>query len=280
MLATTSFRVWPFNISVTREAGVPTVSDFSLRSRISDLAMSLLNWSRRVARRIEEAVKASYCMELIYRDAILGSLKSGSLVLDAGAGNRCVYASHSLRVIGTDVLITDLRNNRDIESAVVSDLEVDFPFHSYSIDAVTTCYFVEHIHDTERFIRNVARILKPGGKLFMLFPCRYAPFAVINRLIPNRLAIKMLHQFVEGSRGGFPATYNNCWPKRMREILGRNGLRVVQTKLCFYQSHYYASFLPIYLFSLAYDMLLQRLKIESMAASAFIFAEKAAISDD
>jgi hypothetical protein len=95
-------------------------------------------------------------------------------------------------------------------------------------------------------------------------------------MISNRLTVKMLQWFVEGSHGGFPATYNNCWPSRMREILEQNGLEVVGTELCFYQSHYYASFLPLYLCSLAYDMLMKALNSERMAASACIFAEKTA----
>lgn len=253
---------------------MPIVSGFSLRSRILDRVTNLLRWNRRMARRIEGAIHVNFCMESIYREAILNSLEAGSIVVDAGAGERCVYASQGLRVIGADVLISDLKKNKDIESAVVSDLEADLPFRSESVEAITNCYFVEHIHDTERFIQNVARVLKPRGKLFMLFPCRYAPFAFINRMIPNKIVVEMLHRFVEGSHGGFPATYNNCHPKRMREILCRNGFRVVQTEVCYYQSHYYASFLPLYLLSLAYDMILHKLKIETMAASAFIFAEK------
>jgi SAM-dependent methyltransferase len=252
----------------------PVSASSSVRSRLTDCAMSLGSWSRSIARRIEGAVLGSYSIETVYRDAINSSIREGGLVLDAGAGGRCIYAGRSLRVIGSDVLLGNLRSNPDIKFAVVSDLERGFPFRPNSLDAVTACYFVEHIHDSEEFIRNVAGVLRPGGRLFLLFPCRYAPFAVINRMISHRLTVKMLQWFIEDSHGGFPATYNNCWPSRMREILERNGLQVVGTELCFYQSHYYASFLPVYLCSLAYDMLMKTLNIESMAASACIFAKK------
>jgi len=238
--------------------------------------LNVFGWSRNLARRIERAVLGSYSIETTYRDAIRGSIKEGALVLDAGAGERCIYAHRGLRVIGSDMLAGGLKSNPDIRFAVVSDLERDFPFRPDSLDAVTACYFVEHIQDSEKFIRNVANVLRPGGRLFLLFPCRYAPFAIINRMISNRLTVKMLQWFVEGSHGGFPATYNNCWPSRMRGILEQNGLEVVGTELCFYQSHYYASFLPIYVCSLAYDMLMKALNSERMAASACIFAEKTA----
>jgi len=235
---------------------------------------SLFNWSRSVARRIEETVLGSYSIETVYRNTIRRSLEEGALVLDAGAGERCLYANRSLRVIGSDTLFGDLRKNRDIQCAVLADLERDFPFRPNSLDAVTACYFVEHIHDCEQFVRNVASVLRPGGRIFLLFPCRYAPFAIINRLVSNNFTKRMLQHFSESSRGGFPTTYNNCWPSRMCKILAKNDLRVLGTEVCFYQSYYYASFLPIYLCSLAYDMFVKALNIRWMAASACVFAEK------
>jgi SAM-dependent methyltransferase len=240
----------------------------------SPCVSTLFSWSRGIARRIERAVLGNYSIETIYRDGIINSIREGALVLDAGAGKRCIYSSPSLRLIGSDVLLSDLRDNPDVQFAVVANLGGDFPFRPNSLDAVTACYFVEHIHDSEQFIRNVARVLRPGGRLFLLFPCRFAPFAIINRTISNKLVVKMLRWFVEDSHGGFPAAYNNCWPSRMRKILKRNGLQVVGTEVCFYQSHYYASFLPIYLCSLTYDLLMKTFNAESMAASACVVAEK------
>jgi SAM-dependent methyltransferase len=243
-------------------------------SRPKRRAPNPFDWSRSVAERIERAVLGNYSIETVYRDTIRNSLKDGALVLDAGAGERCVYANRSLRVIGSDTLLGDLRNNRDIQCAVLADLEGDFPFRPNSLDAVTACYLAEHIHDCKQFVRNVASVLRPGGKIFLLFPCRYAPFAVINRLVSNKLTKKMLQHFCENSHGGFPTTYNNCLLSRMCEILEKHDLRILGTEVCFYQSHYYASFLPIYLCSLAYDIFMKALNIRRMAASAFVFAEK------
>jgi SAM-dependent methyltransferase len=243
-------------------------------SRASARGMSLFRWSREIAQRLEHAVLGNYSIETIYRNAIISSISEGALVLDAGAGERCIYSGRSLRVIGSDVLLCDLKNNPDVQFVVLANLERDFPFRPGSLDAVTACYFVEHIHDSEQFIQNAAAALRPGGKVFLLFPCRYSPFAVINRMISNSLTVRLLRWFVEDSHGGFPATYNNCWPERMREVLKRCGLQIVGTEVCFYQSHYYASFLPLYLCSLAYDLLMKALNVESMAASACIFAEK------
>jgi SAM-dependent methyltransferase len=236
--------------------------------------INLFRWNRKIARRIEESVLRGYSIEEIYRNTVRESLEPGSLVLDLGAGARCVYATRNLRVIGADILFSDLANNQDIQASVVSNLNADFPFRPESVDAVTACYFVEHVPDTENLIRNVARVLRPGGRLFMLFPGRYAPFAVVNRVIPNRLTNWCLRRFLEESHGGFRAVYHNCGLKPMKKVLARNGLRLIEKEVCFYQSHYYSSFLPIYLLSLAYDLMIKSANLTSLAASACIMAEK------
>jgi SAM-dependent methyltransferase len=236
--------------------------------------MDFLRWNREIALRIERSLLKGYSIETTYRNAIHQSLGAGSLVLDLGGGARCIHAGPNLRIVGADILFADLAGNRDIQAAVVSDLDRDFPFRPESFDAVTACYFVEHVRDTRKLIRNIAAVLRPGGKLFLLFPCRYAPFAIVNRVIPNRLTNWLLRRILDESHGGFPASYDNCWPKRMREILDCNGLDTIDCEVCFYQSHYYAGFLPLYALSLAYDFSLKKLNLPSLAASACFVAEK------
>ena len=60
----------------------------------------------------------------------------------------------------------------------------------------------------------------------------------------------------------------------MQAVLSRNGLYTIISEACFYQSHYYASLLPAYCFSLAYDLSIRALNVTSLAASACLVAEK------
>ncbi|HXZ13279.1 MAG TPA: class I SAM-dependent methyltransferase [Candidatus Sulfotelmatobacter sp.] len=239
-----------------------------------DLAAAFLHWNQRASQWIERAAGCDFSIENAYRDLVARTLEPNALVVDAGAGSRCVYANRGFRIVGADALIADLRSNPDARFKVVANLTEDLPFQPGSVDAVTACYFLEHIPDPEKFIADVARILRPGGRFFALFPCRFAPFAVLNRTVPNWLARKLLRRFIPEAHGGFPAVYSNCWPGRMREILARHRFQVHRTELCYYQSHYYAAILPVFLASLAYDLTIQALGLEFLAASACIEAVK------
>jgi 2-polyprenyl-3-methyl-5-hydroxy-6-metoxy-1,4-benzoquinol methylase len=230
--------------------------------------------NKRIANKIETWYLQGLNMEALFKQAVQTLVRPDSLILDAGAGQRSFYSRSGLRIIGADLLSHDLVENPDIESAVVANLSKDFPFRPETFDGITACYFIEHLPDSGEFIRNAAKTLKPGGKLFLLFPCRYAPFAVINRLIPNKWTVRLLSHFLKSSHGGFPATYSNCSPNKMRRVLERNGFRIVLTKVCHYQAFYYSAFLPLYLLNLAYDGIMRAFKLEFLASSGLIVAEK------
>jgi len=236
--------------------------------------MGFFDWNKRIAQRIEGWYLQGLNMESAYKQVIQDHTKADSLILDAGAGKRCIYAREGMHIVGADVLSSDLAQNHDIEYAVATDLSSGFPFRSESFDAITACYFMEHIPDTDKFIRNATTVLKPNGRIFLLFPCRYAPFAIVNRILPNRWTVGLLRGFLKDSKGGFPATYTKCWPSGMRKVLERSGFRIIYQKVCHYQAFYCAAFLPLYLLCLAYDAATRAAGIETLASSVVMVAQK------
>src|SRR6267143_4959079 len=162
-------------------------------------AVGFFDANRRVAQKIETWYLRDLNMESAYKHAVQDFVTPNSLILDAGAGQRSFYARSGLRIVGADLITSDLVKNPDIEYAVVANLAVDFPFRPETFDAITACYFIEHMPDSEEFIRSAAKVLKPAGRLFLLFPCRYAPFALINRIIPNKWTVGLLNRFFKDS---------------------------------------------------------------------------------
>lgn len=109
-----------------------------------------------------------------YLDAETGPAAPGSerLVLDigSGAGNMAHHLAHYGRVIGMDF------NPRPLAVAQQRGLDVlrgsgsELPFPSDQFDLVALLDTVEHIPDEMAVLREVARVLKPGGKVIVTVP--------------------------------------------------------------------------------------------------------------
>jgi SAM-dependent methyltransferase len=96
-----------------------------------------------------------------------------------------------------------------------------------SADLVVSRAVVEHIHDNAVFFRNCASVLGPGGVMIHAFSRRFAPFALMNQLLPNRLTRRLIHDlhpyWREEGNYFFSAFYNRCHFAAMKSLLRRNG---------------------------------------------------------
>jgi len=101
--------------------------------------------------------------------AFASSLTAGSLVLDAGAGEaRHEKLFSGQRYVAIDMAVGDSAWNYSKLDAV-GDL-CALPFREGSFDAAINVVTLEHIHDPARAIREIARTLRPGGRLLLAVP--------------------------------------------------------------------------------------------------------------
>jgi len=96
-------------------------------------------------------------------------LPAGARVLDAGAGegrHRANFAAQSY--VGVDRGIGDA--SWDYTGLdVVADLAA-LPFHDAAFDAVINIVTLEHVPEPRRVLEELARVLRPGGRLLLIVP--------------------------------------------------------------------------------------------------------------
>jgi SAM-dependent methyltransferase len=86
----------------------------------------------------------------------------GSEVLDVGCGNGFI-AHHLSAMLGTDVIGIDVM---DTTPAPIDYRRYDgarIPLADNSMDAVLLCYVLHHAHDATSVLREIKRVLRPGG---------------------------------------------------------------------------------------------------------------------
>jgi SAM-dependent methyltransferase len=221
--------------------------------------------------------------QLDFRDRVLPSLlQRGARVLDVGGGKFPGISLQTKRdldlyIVGLDLSETELTNAPlgAYDEIVVGDVAtVSIPG---SYDLIFSRAVLEHVGNPAGAVANLAAVLRPGGIMAHVVPCRNAPFAMLNRLLGNRLARGVLFSVFPEKRknSGFPALYRDCTPGALVRACRASGLEVVRV-LPYYNSDYTSFFAPFYTIEMARQALMCSLRLESLAEVFAILARNPA----
>jgi 2-polyprenyl-6-hydroxyphenyl methylase/3-demethylubiquinone-9 3-methyltransferase len=216
-----------------------------------------------------------------FRDRVLPSLlRPGLCVLDVGGGKFPAISLETkgqlgLKIVGLDISEKELCHAPDhvYDMIVVGDVAtVEIPLE---YDLVFSRTLLEHVKDPAAAIGNLARSLAPGGTMAHVVPCGNALFAILNRLLGNRVARRLLFAIYphKAKNSGFPAYYRHCTPGAMSRLCQANGLTVVAV-IPYYRSDYGAFFVPFNTIELLRQALMCGLGFEDFAEGFTIVARR------
>jgi 2-polyprenyl-3-methyl-5-hydroxy-6-metoxy-1,4-benzoquinol methylase len=157
----------------------------------------------------------------------VGCGTGGFNVAAARAGARSVGVDESVEAVG----ICDLKRLRGSGGSYAPAAAERLPFRDASFDLVTCISTVEHVDDVATSLKEMVRVLKPGGALFVYAPSGWALHEKHYKLrwlpwFPRPLAKVYLR--LKGRPTGFVETLNPLSVRRCRRLLEAAGARVEQ----------------------------------------------------
>lgn len=192
--------------------------------------------------------------------ALLMSQPNVSRVVDVGAGKVWHFPLHykkwyGIKLIGVDIDGEEMADNTLLDEKFVADVVENIPVDPESVDLIMVRSGVEHFSDNQRFLDNAYAALRPGGFLIAFFPNRYAPFAIINRMLPQRVSKRVLQETAHETADelGFKVFYDRTNYTGFRRLYAKAGFKAVYHLPSFYSCFYFRFFLPLFFLSYFFD---------------------------
>jgi len=164
-------------------------------------------------------------------------LSADSRVMDLGCGRGGVVEVFWRDVklaAGLDPDVPSLTEHRTKGMPVVTGRGEELPFVGESFDLIVCIWVLEHLRDPERVLREVHRVLRPGGHFVFLTPNLRNPLLAFNRLgrlLPQlqRRLVPRLYGRVEADT--FPVQYKANTASAIRALAARTGLHVADLRV-------------------------------------------------
>jgi SAM-dependent methyltransferase len=143
---------------------------------------------------------------------------AGAHVLDLGGGRRPAIPHErrpqGCRYAGLDVSAEELSAAPpgSYDEVWVRDAAAPVPELAGRFDLVVSWQALEHVRPLDLALENVRGYLKPGGRLLAMLSGRFAAFALVARLLPDRAGKELMARLIDRPPDTvFHSHYDRCW---------------------------------------------------------------------
>lgn len=248
---------------------------------MSDVLRQFVHANVVLSNRIEPSIVKKTFAYARYREAGTALLQlDPKCVLDVGAGKQWPFSptlkGRNMTLIGFDIDIAEMAENALLDQKLCGDACKSLGVADESVDLVMGRAVIEHLHDTESFLRSANRALREDGRLIVTFASKHAPFAVLNRILPPRVSQWLLAHLLPGSSGvlGFETHYDRASFGEFKQSLTSAGFEVEEEYASYFSSGYYRFFVPLFVASLAFEYLLYAFGNPRLASYFMFIARK------
>jgi SAM-dependent methyltransferase len=198
-------------------------------------------------RLFEKYYSGSKFHDAFYRELILKYLSPRARLLDAGCGRYLKFSkelANTAEVVGIDLEPALETANQRSPFGVRGNLG-HLPFCSEYFDVVISRFVVEHLEDPAQVFRELHRVLKPGGKVILLTPCKWDYVSLIAAATPYGWHRRLVSRIFRVSEDDvFPTFYRANTPSTILGELSSVGFREKELLMI---NHYpaYLMFSPV-----------------------------------
>lgn len=214
-----------------------------------------------------------------FQEAARSALTPGSVVIDIGGGRQPALLKGALPAdvtyIGIDLSAGELASapTGSYDRTIVADVGARLPDLAGCADLIISWQVLEHVAPLDAAIANMHLYLRPGGLLVAQLSGGRSAFALVNRLLPHRLAKLAMERLLQRNPElVFPASYDRCTFSGLSGLFaGWSEVRIIPQ----YRGAGYFRFLrPLQALYLRYEDLLVRGKHRDLATHYLIVARR------
>jgi SAM-dependent methyltransferase len=222
-----------------------------------------VNFALSHACRIRNYSEYGFAIEYLRLAALLFSAPDVRRVIDVAAGSHWQFPlaykdAYRLELSGVDVDADAMNRNEALDFRYEGDVCNTSIIGKGGYDLLTCHSGIEHFQNVQKFLDTAFLSLRPGGAVIAQFPSSLAPFAIINRLLPQELKKKLLRGVFGPAADdeiGFPVFYDKCRYSAFKRAAERSGFHVEYYLPTFLSSAYFEFLFPLFLLSQITDII-------------------------